>query len=224
MQYSSVKIFPIFPTFLLVAIAGCRTPSLQATPPASSPQHVEEIVSRLEGAMDTSAQAQAMKEAPNVRITNCQVTVKDAETTAGTPVTYLYQEQAMSNKLAQPYRQRFLRIAPSADQTSVESAIFRPPTPKNWIGLCNKPVNERLIQTQDLGKSECSVYLKPAGEDYLGETQAGGCPSNHKGAVKITNKILLFANGMDTWDRGFDANGQLVWGAKETPYQFRRLK
>jgi hypothetical protein len=26
---------------------------------------------------------------------------------------------------------------------------------------------------------------------------------------------------MDTQDRGFDAAGNLVWGAKEQPYQFR---
>jgi len=28
---------------------------------------------------------------------------------------------------------------------------------------------------------------------------------------------------MNTWDRGFDATGNQVWGAKDKPYQFRRI-
>jgi len=53
----------------------------------------------------------------------------------------------------------------------------------------------------------------------MGETSAGGCPSDYKGAVRITNQVLHEA-GMNTWDRGFDATGNQVWGAKDKPYQF----
>ncbi len=98
-------------------------------------QQVQEVVSHLDGAMDTSAQASANPKAPNVRITSCKVKVEDAAT-LNRPQEFLYQEQALSRKLTQPYRQRFLRIAPSADKRSVESAVFKPPTPAAWTGLC----------------------------------------------------------------------------------------
>ena len=180
---------------------------------------VEEVVSRLVGAMDTSAQANANPKAPNVRITTCKVNVEDAALKR--PQIFLYQEQALSQRLSQPYRQRFLRIAPGANNFGVESAVFKPPTPKAWIGLCRKPEAERVIQPKDLGQSNCRVSLQRSGETYVGETVAGGCPSDYKGAVRITNRIILHEAGMDTWDRGFDASGNQVWGAKDKPYQFR---
>jgi hypothetical protein len=59
---------------------------------------------------------------------------------------------------------------------------------------------------------------------YVGETQPGGCPANVRGAVKITNTIILNSAGMETWDRGFDANGKQVWGAQDESYQYRWLQ
>ena len=185
-------------------------------------QQVQEVVSHLDGAMDTSAQASANPKAPNVRITSCKVKIEDA--TLNRPQQFLYQEQALSRKLTQPYRQRFLRIAPSADKRSVESAVFKPPTPAAWTGLCGKPKAERIVKISDIGESKCSVFLQRQGENYVGDTKAGGCPSDYKGAVRITNHIVLHQAGMDTLDRGFDAAGKQVWGAKNDPYQFRWVK
>lgn len=184
-------------------------------------QQVKEVVSHLDGAMDTSAQAKKNPKAPNVRITTCKVTL---DAGSNNYQTFLYQEQALSQKLNQPYRQRFLRIAPSTDRRSVESAVFKPPTPKAWIGLCAKPESERVVKMSDVGKSSCSVFLQRQADKYVGDTKAGGCPSNWKGAARITNHIILHQAGMDTLDRGFDAAGKQIWGAKDEPYQFRWVK
>ena len=79
-----------------------------------------------------------------------------------------------------------------------------------WINGCNQAAPQ-LVQ-EDLGESVCSVYLKPLIAVYVGNTPTGGCPANVRGAVKITNTIVLHADGMDTYDRGFDAAGNQVWG------------
>ncbi|MBK4732583.1 hypothetical protein JJD41_22340 [Oxynema sp. CENA135] len=42
----------------------------------------------------------------------------------------------------------------------------------------------------------------------MGETPATDCPTNYKGAVRITNSVVLNGDGMETWDRGFDAAGK----------------
>jgi hypothetical protein len=194
-----------------------------ADTPLAPRQQVKEVVSHLDGAMDTSAQANANPKAPNVRITSCKVTVKDAAS-INRPQTFLYQEQALSRKLNQPYRQRFLRIAPSRDKRSIESAVYKPPTPKAWTGLCAKPEAERVVRISEVGKSTCSVFLQRQGDKYVGETKAGGCPSDWKGATRITNHIVLHQAGMDTLDRGFDAAGKQIWGATDKPYQFRWVK
>jgi hypothetical protein len=196
---------------------------LTATNPAQAvpiEQQMQDVVSHLVGAMDTSAQAAANPKAPNVRMTTCKVKVENTEI-SNRPSVFLYQEQAMSEKLNSPYRQRFLQITPTPDTQKIESVAFRPPTPATFIGLCNQPEQMRVVKKSDIGESSCRVILQPEGEDYQGETPHEGCPTNVRGAVKITNTILLHQTGMDTQDRGFDAAGNLVWGAKERPYQFR---
>ncbi len=184
-------------------------------------QEIQSVVSHLVGVMDTSSQAVANPKAPNVRMTTCRVKVENIDTANNRPSVFLYQEQALSESLNSPYRQRFLEITPSDDAQRVESIAFRPPTPATWIGFCNQPEQKRVVQKSDIGELSCRVMLQPEAENYKGETPSEGCPTNVRGAVRITNTILLHQTGMDTQDRGFDAAGNLVWGAKERPYQFR---
>ncbi len=195
---------------------------VQAVPAVPIEKQVKDVVAHLVGVMDTSAQAAATPNPQYVRMTTCQVTVEKADASVNTsPSVFLYQEQALSKRLSSPYRQRFLRIAPSRDNLKVESAAFKPPAGAAWVGLCTKPEAERTVQRKDIGETNCSVFLQPKGENYIGETPAAGCPSNYKGATRITNRIVLHQAGMDTLDRGFDAAGNQIWGAKEEPYQFR---
>jgi hypothetical protein len=150
-------------------------------------QQVQDVVSHLVGVMDTSAQAAATPGAPNVRMTTCQVSVENADASLNPRSSvFLYQEQALSESLNSPYRQRFLRIAASTGGESVESLAFKPPTPEALIGLCNQPEAKRVVQQSDIGEAACSVFLKPEGENYIGETPAEGCATNVRGAVRIT--------------------------------------
>lgn len=206
----------------LACFLAATTPVWAVPEPASVEQQVKDVVSHLVGVMDTSAQAAANPGAANVRMTTCQVNVEKADASLNTQSSvFLYQEQALSQSLGSPYRQRFLQIIPSADRESVESKAYRPLSPETLIGLCNQPEAKRVVSQNDLGKYTCSVFLKPSGENYIGETPSQGCPTNIRGAVKVTNTIVLHKTGMDTQDRGFDAAGNLLWGAKERPYQYR---
>lgn len=194
----------------------------QADPPRSlSPQEqVTDIATRLEGVMNTSAQAAKNPKSPNVQMTTCRIQVLDASSPSG--AIFLYQEQALAKKLTQPYRQRFLQVAPTPDRQQIESRSFKPKQPEAWIGLCNKPVTDRQLKRIDLGTPICSVFLQRSQNDYIGNTPTQGCPTNVRGAVRVTNRIMLYSDGMDTWDRGFDATGQQVWGAEGESYQYRK--
>jgi hypothetical protein len=210
---------------IAVAIAGmcvAAIPTFSVAETVPIEQQIQDVVSHLVGVMDTSAQAAANPNAPNVRMTTCKVKVEGEDDALHSQSSvFLYQEQALSRKLTTPYRQRFLQIVPSEKGESVESRAFRPSSPETLIGLCNQPEAERVVRQGELGKPTCSVFLKPVGGNYVGETPAEGCPTNYRGAVKITNTITLHQSGMDTQDRGFDAAGNLVWGAKEQAYEFR---
>jgi hypothetical protein len=206
---------------LLVSGSGYPVQAQLLIPPKPLQQQVKEVATLLEGEMDTVAQAQQNSQAPSVRITTCQIQVTDGANPSGS--IFLYQEQALTSNLSKPYRQRFLQITSSPSTQSVRSLSFRPTSTGAFAGLCNKPLPERSVKMSDLGSYVCSVFLKPVGDTYLGNTPINGCPANYRGASRITNRIELTPTGMNTWDRGFDANGNQVWGAKTESYQFRRV-
>lgn len=185
-----------------------------------SSRQVEEVVTRLEGVMNTSAQAAKNPQLPNVQMTTCRVHL---DLNSQSQPIFLYQEQALIDRLNQPYRQRLLHIGLSETGDRIESRSFRLANPQAWQGLCNKPETQRLIPKTEVGQAVCTVFLKPQGSNYIGETPPEGCPANYRGAVKITNQIILNSHGMDTTDKGFDANGNQVWGARNETYQFRRV-
>ncbi len=208
-----------------MSLAYLLTPAIaiaESTAKTSSTleQQAEEIAAFLSGKMDTSAQAIANPKAPNVQMTTCRIGLLSP---ADSESIFLYQEQAMSTSLDKPYRQRFLQISPSPLSQSVRSRSFKPANPTRWVGLCNvTPSLERTVNLSDLGIPVCNVFLKQVGTSYRGNTPIDGCPANVRGAVRITNHIELTPNRMNIWDRGFDAQGKQVWGAKNESYQFRR--
>ncbi len=185
--------------------------------------HVATVVKHLEGVMDASVQA-ASKERISVRMTTCRVSLADRSTTEkgnSSDSVYLYQEQALAESLDSPYRQRFLAISTGKGEDTVISQSYKPINPQQWTGFCDRPESERVVKSEEVTNPICSVVLEPRLSIYVGQTPSAGCPTKARGAVKITNLIILHNQGMDTWDRGFDAEGNQVWGAQNQSYQFR---
>lgn len=213
-------------TYLLTSTVAIAEPTVKTS--ITLEQQAEEIAALLTGKMDTSAQAITNPKAPNVQMTTCRIELLNP---ADSQSIFLYQEQAMSTSLDKPYRQRFLQISPSPLSQSVRSRSFKPIDPTRWSGLCDSrsdhftnraASSQQSVNLSDLGTPVCNVFLKQVGTSYMGNTPIDGCPANVRGAVRITNHIELTPASMNTWDRGFDAQGKQVWGAKTESYQFRR--
>lgn len=205
-----------------ITLAGWAIAPALAEPEAPDPA-VAAVAQLLEGVMDTTQQAATNPKAPSVRMTTCQIAIAPPAPRRG-PAIFLYQEQALTTKLDQPYRQRILKLQSGATANAVESLSFKPAQPKPLIGLCNRPPAQRVMPVTAIGDPVCSVLLTPQADTtrFLGKTPGTGCPANYRGATRITNEIELFVAGMNTWDRGFDASGKQVWGARSEAYQFRR--
>ncbi len=178
---------------------------------------VREVAEHLVGVMETSRQAATNPKFVAVRMTTCEVSPAEAEAGA----VYLYQEQALVRKLGEPYRQRFLQVALAADGQRVESRTFKPEDVTQWVGLCDRE-QQKAIANADLGERVCTVALRPSVlGGYVGSTPAGGCPVTLRGASWLTNVVVLFDQGMETWDRGLDEAGTQLWGAEDEPYRYR---
>lgn len=187
--------------------------------PTLSQQNIDDVVEHLTRTMDTSAQAERDPRFVGVQIITCPVKIDGLTSTQ--EGIYLYQEQALTERIGSPYRQRFIQIALSEDATRVEARTFKPSQPENWTGFCQQ--SESTVNANQLGNLVCIVSLRPSSLGYVGSTPTEGCPVNLRGAIRLTNTIVLHQDGMDTWDRGFDLNGVQVWGARAEPYQYRWL-
>lgn len=198
---------------LLPALLALALPASGAEPQARA----EEVVALLAGTFDSKAQADASPEAYRaVRL----VAVRVPKSRLGEPVLYL--EQALLATPDKPYRQRFYRIEETADG-GVVSRIFEPKDPIAVSGKWRDPSDLALFGPGDVvERIGCAVRLKKDGEGWKGSTEGTGCPSALSGARYATSEVLLREGRMESWDRGYDAEGRQAWGAKEGPYVFVR--
>lgn len=139
---------------------------------------------------------------------------------------WLYVEQATAQAIGRPYRQRVYRLA-SIDTGEYESAVFElPGDPLAFAGWWSEPERFDVVEPAHLTQlSGCSVFLRyePGSARFVGSTLDGTCPSSVRGASYVMSEVVLTADLLATWDRGFDSSGTQVWGAVSGGYEFERV-
>jgi hypothetical protein len=136
---------------------------------------------------------------------------------------WIYVEQAMATAPDRPYRQRVYRLVERADGT-VESLVYELANPAERVGAWRDPSRFDADSPGSLVlRDGCSIVLERAGDAWIGSTNERDCESSLRGARYATSEVVLNEPGLDTWDRGFDAEGKQVWGATKGPYRFRRV-
>lgn len=138
---------------------------------------------------------------------------------------YLYVEQSLNNDQSKPYRQRIYLLKESDDGV-IESIVYKIKNEEEFIGMWEYPGYFSKYDTEILQERDgCTVYIKATTNGaYQGKTKRGTCKSTMRGASYATSKVYIHPNRIESWDRGFDGDGNLKWGAKNGPYIFDRLK
>jgi hypothetical protein len=138
---------------------------------------------------------------------------------------WLYVEQAISNALDKPYRQRVYHVV-WKDGGPVSLVYTLPGDPLKYAGAWKqpKPLSD-LTPEQLVARDGCGIVLKrqPDGS-YKGATVGNECKSDLRGATYATSEVALKEDSLTSWDRGFDASGKQVWGAVKGPYVFIKEK
>ncbi|MEO0482602.1 MAG: chromophore lyase CpcT/CpeT [Planctomycetota bacterium] len=138
---------------------------------------------------------------------------------------WLYVEQALASAADRPYRQRVYRMT-ALPSGKVRSEVFTfASDPASVAGAWKNPVLFDSMSPADLGSREgCAVELAYLEEDdlFTGSTVGTGCVSTLNGAAYATSVVTLRDGELTSWDRGFDAQGDQVWGAEDGAYVFIR--
>jgi hypothetical protein len=135
---------------------------------------------------------------------------------------YLYVEQAMSTALDKPYRQRIYKVVKESEDRFT-SYIYTINAPQRFTGKNGSDEIFTMITPDSLKVLEgCEVRLSFNSKmnQFEGATADRTCPSTRSGATHTTSKVVITANGMNSWDQGWNDSGAQVWGATKGGYEF----
>jgi hypothetical protein len=142
---------------------------------------------------------------------------------ARTDGRWLYVEQAVADYPDQPYRQRVYQLVELVPGL-LESRVYTLPDPAAVVGAWRAAEPLAGLDPSDLEERQgCSILLRRRDEAFIGSTLASLCPSELRGASWATSEVVVTADGMVSWDRGFAADGNQVWGATGGGYVFDRI-
>ena len=179
---------------------------------------VTQLADYLSGELGSDAQAARDEDFRSIRLRSCRVQAP------GLGRTVLYVEQAVATHLDAPYRQRLYAISAGKGEGEVVSSIYTLKSPEDFVGLCAHKALRQVHPSEAELKSGCEVNMVYADGIFRGSTEAGQCPSALRGASYATAEVVVGPEGIDSWDRGYDAAGEQVWGAEKGGYEFRRLE
>lgn len=179
------------------------------------------LASWMEGEFSSAAQSQADPEYFDIRLAMKRVW---ADRPDG---PWLYIEQARADLLDKPYRQRVYRLSRAADG-SFRSDVYTLPEPLVRFVGCGRDADRAGAAFADVRPEQlrlldgCGVVLRwnAAERCFAGGTEGTGCRSTRDGAAYTTSEIILTPGLLVSWDRGFDAAGEQVWGARKGGYRF----
>ncbi|MEO0588730.1 MAG: chromophore lyase CpcT/CpeT [Planctomycetota bacterium] len=139
-------------------------------------------------------------------------------------VRWLYVEQAITAAADRPYRQRVYRL--SDEGLALVSAVYElPGDAQQYVGAWRDVGLLAGVGPDDLVEREgCAITLiEGVDGSYVGSTNEADCKSTLRGATYATSRVTIRDGVVESWDQGFDAAGEQVWGAEKGPYVFRRV-
>lgn len=173
----------------------------------------------LAGEFDSTEQADEDPRYFAISLSACPVTAPSLGGRA------LYVEQAYMDDLENPYRQRIYTVqAPAEDEATASTTVYALEAPGDFVGACGEGVGPSLDASDVSLRPGCGVVVQwsDAEEAFVGGTEGTDCASSINGASYATSDVRIEADLVSSWDRGFDDEGEQVWGATAGPYVFRR--
>ncbi len=169
------------------------------------------------GHFDSADQAAESPSYYAIELTMCEVEAPELGAMA------LYVEQALAGD--EPYRQR-IYVIEDGDQPDrqARSVMYELHYATPWSGFCDGESTATGVVTPEyVTKLEgCDVTVEWDGETFSGGTVEGACLNDWGGASYATSEVTLNAERLESWDRGWDADGNYMWGATAGPYEFVR--
>lgn len=179
------------------------------TPPIFSDPDLAQIARLLTGTWKTTAPvAEAGNAEARTDVVMHIVPVRLAEDVPDA----LYVELARADALHAPYRQAIFQLYRFKGKVRLRTyEFFRTPLQPAVVGLWAAPEFFPRVPRSDL-IATLDVELTGAGSNWSGRTPYP-YPTGVGGAVEMTSELTLGPDSIVSIDRGYDAEGKVVWGS-----------
>ena len=200
---------------VLLAFLGTQCGPTAGLPRTAGTAELDRLVTFMTGAFDSGEQA--AKDSSYYHIT-LQMAPIWTDRTDG---RWLYVEQAVASMPTKPYRQRVYRVEQSGPK-EFKSHVYTLDEPADFVGAhLPGPAQKALTYERIALKEGCEVILKKQADGtYAGQTGMGTCASNLRGAAYAHSEVTVYKGQLISWDRGYNKDGEQVWGAEKGGYVF----
>lgn len=197
---------------LLLLLTACATKANFKTQDAE----LDKVFKMMQGSFNSAHQSYVDSTYYNINLEMVPLWDKSGE-------RWLYVEQALSSDKENPYRVRVYKLDRLNEHT-ISSAVYTIKNEKDFYGAYkNKSLLKNLTQEQLEAREGCTVLLKKTdANSYEGSTGKTSCESSIRAASYSTSIVVLNQLQILSWDRGFDKEGNQVWGAENGAYIFNR--
>ncbi|MDY7007497.1 MAG: chromophore lyase CpcT/CpeT [Cyanobacteriota bacterium] len=175
---------------------------------------VEQVSQWFTGLFNNTKQVADHPMIPPITMSNCPVKLIGSDLMENTETVYLEQTTG-----GFPFRVRLYSFF-SNDDSQVTINISRFLNETSLFGLCDRPESEQFINATNLDDFNCEVNLSFVSNSYVGTNSPEGCSTTFPGG-KVVSNIVIKPNSIDSLDRIFDGNGNLLFG---TPITFNRIE
>ena len=203
--------------FSAIAVFLCAFLSCTSSKSSTSQKELSALQTIMTGSFDSSEQALADENYYNISLHMYPIwKSKDGY--------WLYVEQSLNSDQSKPYRQRIYQLE-KLENGNFSSKVYTLENPENFIGKWKTTAYFDQFDGSILKERDgCAVILKKQGNNYAGSTNEKECKSSMRGASYATSEVIIKPNVIESWDRGFNARDEHVWGAEKAGYVFKRLK
>lgn len=178
---------------------------------------LDRLCATMAGHFDSADQAAADSQFYHISLSMVPVRLSD------TVYRWLYVEQALGSSPDKPYRVRLYRLEAMSPGRFV-SRVYTLNDETGYEQAWKNPKRKAALDTAAiLERAGCAVFIREKGDGvYEGATAVGTCESSLRGARYASSEVWFDATEMRSWDRGYDAFGNQVWGAVSGPYIFKK--
>jgi len=135
----------------------------------------------------------------------------------------MYVEAARLDSLQSPYRQAFFQVY--KHKNGLRLRTFDPVRQigGSLVGLWANPDVFPPVSRRDM-VATIDLDLTADGDGYVGKSPHP-FPTGRLGAVEMTSDVTIRPDRLVTADKGFDANGEVIWGAKnDSTFEFVKFE